>query len=207
MKIQNLLRLVLALMALALPAAAQDDYRIRAGDTLQIEVLEDPSLNRATLVLPDGRISFPFAGTLQASGRTIAEVESALTQGIASNFAAQPNVFVSVTPGERRPAGGGGSVAQAVPKTIDIFFVGEVNAPGQKAVPPGTTILQALALSGGFSKFAATKRVQLRRTDAGGVSRVYRINYAALADGGRLSQDIVLIDGDVILVPERKLFE
>jgi polysaccharide export outer membrane protein len=194
---------MLVLVALATPAAAQDDYRVRAGDTLLIEVLEDPSLNRTTLVLPDGRFSFPFAGTLQASGRTIGQIEAALTSAIASNFAAEPNVFISVTPGQRQSSGGG----VATPATIDIFFVGEVNAPGVKAVPRGTTILQALALSGGFSKFAATKRVQLRRTDASGVSRVYRIDYAALANGGKLSQDIVLTDGDVILVPERRLFE
>jgi polysaccharide export outer membrane protein len=206
MTIQNLLRLMLALVALATPAMAQDDYRIRAGDTLQIEVLEDPSLNRATLVLPDGRISFPFAGTLQASGRTIGQVETSITQAIASNFAAEPNVFVSVTPGQPRATGGGGGGASSL-RTIDIFFVGEVNAPGVKAVPPGTTLLQALALSGGFSKFAATKRVQLRRTGKDGVSKVYQINYAALADGARLNQDVVLVDGDVILVPERKLFE
>jgi polysaccharide export outer membrane protein len=206
MTIQNLLRLMLVVLSLAAPAMAQDDYRIRAGDTLQIEVLEDPSLNRATLVLPDGRFSFPFAGTLQGSGRTIGQIETSITQAIASNFAAEPNVFVSVTPGQPRASGGGGG-GPATPATIDIFFVGEVNAPGVKAVPPGTTVLQALALSGGFSKFAATKRVQLRRTGKDGVPRVYRVDYEALSNGGKLNQDIVLADGDVILVPERKLFE
>ena len=77
------------------PAAAQE-YKIRAGDTLQVEVLEDPSLNRTLLVLPDGTISFPLAGSVAASGRTVSQVQSALTSGLSGNFAAAPTVTVSV---------------------------------------------------------------------------------------------------------------
>ena len=61
---------VFFLMAgLAGAAAAQSDYRIQPGDTLQIEVLEDPNLNRSVLVLPDGSISVPLVGTVRAGGR------------------------------------------------------------------------------------------------------------------------------------------
>jgi polysaccharide export outer membrane protein len=198
---------LLALVCIFLGAAAwaQNGYRISPGDVLSVEVLEDPSLNREVLVLPDGSFSFPFAGTLQASGRTIEQVEAAVTQGIAPNFAAEPNVFVTVRQVQPSAPTTRGIAA---PRTIDIYFLGEVNSPGPAEIPPGTTFLQALSFSGGFTPFAAQRRVQLRRTDPHtGQQYVSEIDYRAIADGAHLSQDVELIEGDVILVPERRLFE
>ena len=184
-------------------AAAQSGYSISTGDTLQVEVLEDPSLNRSVLVLPDGTISFPFAGSIQASGRTAGQVGASIKAGIASNFASEPNVFVTVA--ALRP------VTELEPSdgpTIDVFVMGEVGDPGEKELSPGTTVIQALATTGGFTPFAATKRILLRRTDSStGRQSVTRINYKAIADGVAVDQDIVLVDGDVIIVPERRLFE
>jgi polysaccharide export outer membrane protein len=181
-------------------ALAQDSYRIRPGDTLRVEVFEDPSLNRDVIVLPDGRISFPFAGTVQAGGLSIPDVQSALAQGIASNFANTPNVFVSIPTLPQAPAAAAVSRAAA---TISVYFVGEFAAPGKKDVAPGTTFLQALAQSGGFSNFAAEKRVQLRRPD----QSVYTIDYRAVANGTSTFRDVTLQNGDVILAPQRRLFE
>jgi polysaccharide export outer membrane protein len=204
MKTVKFIATVLALIWTTVAVSAQEGYRVRAGDTLSIEVLQDPALNRQALVLPDGRFSFPFAGTLTASGRTISQIETALSSSIAANFNSAPDVFISVTPAERRAVSSGGSAA---PATIDVFFVGEVGAPGPKSLPIGTTILQALSTSGGFTNFAATKRVQLRRSDQNGLQSVYEINYDALEQGALIRNDVALQDGDVILVPERRLFE
>ncbi|WP_299648941.1 polysaccharide biosynthesis/export family protein [uncultured Tateyamaria sp.] len=180
-------------------AEAQSNYRVRTGDTLEIQVLEDPSLNRSVRVLPDGRFSFPFAGTLRAAGLTIPQIERNIRVGIASNFATDPNVFVFVVPEEREPL---------EPETINIYLLGEFNTPGLAEMPPGTTVLQALSMGGGMTRFAALKRLQLRRTNPKtGVQTVRKINFKALANGAALSNDIVLKDGDVILVPERRLFE
>jgi polysaccharide export outer membrane protein len=75
-------------------------------------------------------------------------------------------------------------------------------------VERGTTVLQALALSGGFTRFAATKRIQLRRTDPQtGAQSVYNIDYRAIEQGASSIGGTVLADGDVIIVPERRLFE
>jgi polysaccharide export outer membrane protein len=186
----------------AISAQAQSDYRIRVGDVLQIEVLEDPSLDRAVAVLPSGQISFPFAGTLNAGGRTIGQVQAAIQNALSPNFAAPPTVFVGVQPLQDEQA-----MAEArLGPTIDVYFVGEVNRPGMVQVKQGTSLLQAVAISGGVSRFAAIKRIQLRRTGADGVQRVTILNYKALADGA-VTNDIELKDGDVILVPERRLFE
>lgn len=186
-------------------AAAQSEYQVRVGDTLIVEVLEDNTLNRSLIVLNDGRISFPFAGTLRVAGQTVGQIESAIASAISQNFNTPPNVFVSVQPKEpevRAPA------APAPDPTIDVYFVGEVNAPGLKAVAPGTTFLQAVAQSGGMTRFAAEKRVQLRRTDLrSGAESVFEINYQAILDGAEVRGNVVLQDGDVIVVPERRLFE
>ncbi len=185
-------------------ASAQASYRIKSGDTLSIEVLEDAQLNRSLLVLPDGSVDFPFAGSIQAGGRTVGQVQSSITRAIASNFAATPTVFVSVAALRPREA----PTTPSAPATINIFFAGEVTTPGLQAVSPRTTFLQAVALSGGFSKFAATKRVQLRRTNAKtGQQSVFLINYKALSRGAAQSTSIFLQEGDVILAPARRLFE
>jgi len=203
MKFIYLLGFVAALVMSAVSVSAQSDYRIRTGDVLQIEVLEDPGLNRAVEVLPNGQISFPFAGTLQAGGRTIGQVQGNLRDALSPNFAAPPTVFVGVQPRQDPvfpPAPDQGD------PTIDVYFIGEVNQPGLVAVKEGTSLLQAIAVSGGVTRFAATKRIQLRRTGTDGIQRVTILNYKALADGA-MANDIELRDGDVILVPERRLFE
>ena len=194
-----LLGLVAALFATS--AVAQSGYQIRPGDTLQVEVLEDSSLNHRVLVLLDGNISLPFAGSVQAAGRTAAQVDSAITSGIAGNFASEPNVFVTVQTLSERAVGTG-------PAQVHIYMMGEIAAPGEKHLRRGTTLVQALAETGGFTSFAATKRIVLRRIDSRtGQQFVRRINYKAIADGAAVGGDIVLRDGDVIIVPERRLFE
>ncbi|MDD9923238.1 MAG: polysaccharide export protein [Boseongicola sp.] len=203
METMKTLLMTLVAMLFATFAAAQG-YLIQSGDTLTVEVIEDPSLNRSVLVLPDGSINFPFAGSVPAKGRTATDVQSSITAAIASNFATQPTVFVTVQSLRPRVAstGGGGG------RTIDVYMIGEIGSPGAKELRRGTTLLQALASTGGFTKFAATKRILLRRTDSRtGRQSVSRINYKAIAAGTSDVQDIVLADGDVIIVPERRLFE
>ena len=200
---KTLLLAFLMSLATATLALAQTGYQIRSGDVLSVEVLQDPSLNREVLVLPDGSISFPFAGNLPAQGRTTGQVQDLISQGIASNFAVEPNVFVTVR--QLTAPVATGSVGRS---TIDVYFLGEVGSPGVASVPRGATLLQALALGGGFTNFAAQQRIQLRRTNPHtGETSVAVIDYRAISNGAMLSSDPVLADGDVILVPERRLFE
>lgn len=193
---RNFLLGALAALLMAPVAHAQSaGYRIQPGDQLAITVLEDESLNRTTLVLPDGRISVPLAGSIQASGQSVSSVESTIADRLASNFAVRPSVFVSVT-----------AVSEEV-ETFPIFVVGQIGDPGVREVEPGTTLLQAIALAGGLDRFAATKRIQLRRADANGQERLYLFNYNAVERGGSIQSMITLREGDVIVVPERRLFE
>jgi polysaccharide export outer membrane protein len=191
-----LLGALLALLSAPLALAQSAGYRIQPGDQLAITVLEDDTLNRTTLVLPDGRISVPLAGSIQAAGRSVESVESTIADRLASNFAVRPSVFVSVV-----------AVTDEL-ETFPIFVVGQVGEPGQRDVEPGTTMLQAIALAGGLDRFAATKRIQLRRADPStGQERLYIFNYRAVERGGAIQSMITLREGDVIVVPERRLFE
>jgi polysaccharide export outer membrane protein len=195
-------RVIIALIAVlaAGVANAQTNFRIGPGDTVRVEVLEDPSLNREVLVLPDGSVSFPLVGALRAGGQTTTQLESALASALAPNFATRPTVSVSVAGVAER------ELSEAA--VIDIYIMGEVENSGLIQVERGTTVLQALALSGGFTRFAATKRVQLRRTDPStGRQTVYNIDYRAIEQGASNIGSSVLADGDVIIVPERRLFE
>jgi polysaccharide export outer membrane protein len=190
--------LLAALALLAAPAAwAQaSGYLIQPGDVLAITVLEDDSLNQQSLVTPDGRISVPLAGTVQASGRTVEAVEGTIADRLASNVAVRPSVFVSVV-----------SVTEEE-ETFPIYVLGQVETPGLVEVLPGTTLLQAVALAGGLDRFAATKRIQLRRRDpATGQERLFLFNYKAVERGGTITSMITLREGDVLIVPERRLFE
>ena len=203
-RLSAMMALVLALaFAVALPASAQNSaYQIKTGDVLRVEVLEDASLNRSLLVAPDGRITLPLAGPVAVAGQSVDQVQAALTAALTPNFAATPTVYVAID-----------SVAQAVPtgpaaaRTYEVYVVGQVNNPGKYEVPQGTTILQFLAQVGGFTPYAAVKRVQLRRTDATGKETVYVLNYQAIVDGVPNAVSGTVAQGDVFVVPATRLFE
>ena len=204
-----MIRFIAAILAVFLlvplttaPASAQDSYRIKPGDVVRVEVLEDSTLNRDAIVLPDGRISLPLAGSVTAGGRSIEQVRSEVISKLASNFATEPTVFVSLTQlGTPRATGG-----SAVRKNT-IYILGEVANPGAHEIESGTTMLQALAQVGGFSQFAATKRIQLRRTDKSKKEQIYNVNYKEILAGKTSIGTTVMQSGDVIIVPQRRLFE
>lgn len=198
--------LLAALVALPLTVSgslAQDSYRVKPGDVVRVEVLEDTSLNRDALVLPDGRISLPQAGTVTAAGRNLDEIQADIATRLAPNFAAPPTVFVTLN----QLAAPAATASAAAAATIDVFIMGEAAKPGKYQVAPGSTLLQVIAETGGFSKFAATKRVQLHRIDRAGAEQVYNFNYDAIERGVAKGGATVLSDGDVIVVPQRRLFE
>ncbi|WP_375262435.1 polysaccharide biosynthesis/export family protein [Palleronia sp.] len=193
--------LMLAL-ALAAPVAASD-YLVRPGDTLRVEVVEDPSMNRNALVTPDGRVHLPFVGGVTAGGRSVDQIRAAVTAALADDFAVGPTVFVGLASVAPSVAARSGPVPE---ETLSVFVMGEVVSPGRIEVEPGTTVLQVLATVGGFSEFAATKRLQLRRAN-GGEAAVYALNYHAFERGQSADGQLPVADGDTLIVPTRRLFE
>jgi polysaccharide biosynthesis/export protein len=200
MSILRRLAAALFLLPILVVSAQAQDYRVQPGDTLQIEVLEDATLNRSAIVLPDGQISLPGAGSVRVSGRSLGQIQSDIASRLAPNFASPPTVFVTLAalaiPREPTP-----------PRTIAVFVLGAANTPGKVEVAPGTTFLQAIAQAGGLSPFAAKKRVQLRRVDKSGTEHVYKFDLDAIERGVVGGGATRLVAGDVIVVPQRKLFE
>lgn len=195
----RLVAAVLLLLAPALSSAATGGYRIQPGDTLQLEVLQDSSLNRQLLVLPDGSITVPLAGSVKAAGLTVDALRAEVTTALASNFSTKPTVYLSVATIPRPDT-------TATGPTITVYVMGQVAKAGPAKVPVGTTLLQALAFGGGLTDFAATKRIELLRQDSSGQQRAYLYNYKAMLAGAS-TPVIVLKPGDVIVVPQRRLFE
>lgn len=197
--ISGMICAAMLMAGLAAPASAQS-YTLRPGDTLQVEVLEDSTLNRNVLVLPDGTVNFPMAGRIQAGGRSVEAVRGSIAQALSPNFVSTPTVFAAVGALADRNAA---TVAEV--DTRSIYVIGEAAKPGKLEIEPGATLLQALAQAGGFSRFAALKRIELRRPTAQG-EQVWLFNYAGKGQAG-ISGATVLMPGDVIVVPQRRLFE
>lgn len=182
---------ILTLILISTVAAAQD-YRVQPGDTLRVEVVQDDSLNRLLLVSPDGRVSLPGAGALRVSGLTIEQIQAALTARLEASFVSTPDVFVGIE----------GLAPEEEDPVIAIFVVGEATTVGRIELEPGSTLLQAFAQFGGFTNFAATRRIQLRRG-----SEIYTIDYNQILTGNSRNGSARMREGDVIIIPQRKLFE
>lgn len=195
--IRGLLAILVACLFTGGTVSAQD-YLIQPGDRLDVTVLEDPGLNRQVLVRPDGKFSMPLAGTVTAGNRTLEAVEAAIRRALSGQFVQPPTVSVALSSlGQPSLVDGEASV---------IYVVGEVNQPGRYEVVLPMDALQALALSGGPGTFAARKRIQIRRT-VNGAESVFLFDYDAVQRGVVPFERIGLVDGDVIVVPERGLFE
>ncbi len=182
---------ILILVFMSTIAVAQE-YRVQPGDTLIVEVVEDPTLNRTVLVAPDGRFALPGAGTIRASGLTLRQIQSSVAGRLSANFINPPNVFVGIdgiAPDEDDPV-------------VAIFVVGEATTVGRLELEPGTTLLQAVAQFGGFTNFAAIKRIQLRRG-----AEMFTLDYNKIVDGSSQNGLVRMHEGDVIIIPQRKLFE
>lgn len=193
----RIISIIAAFLLVTLPQIAAA-YTISPGDRLQIDVLEDDSLSRAVLVLPDGSINFPGAGTIRVSGTTPAAAGQAIAAKLSPQFANTPSVYVSVS--DLAPV----MEAQSREELSRIYVMGEIGHPGVLEADKPINLLQAIAQAGGFTRFAATKRVELHRVDNTGVKKIYIFDYKKHTG---ISGATMLTEGDVIVVPERRLFE
>jgi len=176
--------------------AAQEAQQLQPGDTIAISVYQDSKLDRQVVVGPTGFISFPLVGQLKAGGLTPQALEKALRGKLRDKYTGNLDITVSLM-----------STAKQDDEEKPRFYVtGEVNKPGPYVLRPGTTIMQALAMSGGLGQFAARKRIQVRRKVAG-VESTLLFNYGAFESGADIGGNIELQPGDVIIVPEKSFWE
>lgn len=186
----------------AMAQEAPPPYRLQPGDTILVSVLEDPELDREVLILPDGRISLPVAGSMVAAGRTPVELQSVIRGRLRSNFVKPPSVTVAVS--ELAPE------SEDAADLNEVFVLGEVASPGRyeyDAEKP-ISVMKALSLAGGLGPFAARARIQVREAE-GQTERMRLFDYDEVEDGliNTVRDLDPLQDGAVIVVPERGLFE
>lgn len=184
-----LLTVLGALAVPALPAVAADAYRLNPGDVLRISVWREEGLDRELIVQPDGTLSFPLAGVVPATGHTVAEIEKEVAARL-EKFIPGPVVTVELI--EVR-----GNL---------IYVIGEVNNPGAQPLIRPTSVMQALAVAGGFTPFAGRSRIKILRKDQAGVETVHRFDFSDVADGKAVETNIELKAGDVVVVPGGSLF-
>ncbi|PYS32134.1 MAG: sugar transporter [Acidobacteria bacterium] len=158
-------------------------YIIQPNDVLEIYVWKEPELTRKVLVRPDGRISFPLVQDMQAAGMSPADIKLEVEREL-KKYIEVPNVTV---------------IVDAI-QSYRVFVTGKVGKPGVIAVEKPITVLQALALAGGFLDFAnPAEMVVIRNTGSGNV--LFRFNYPEVIKGKNFNQNMLLRSGDVIVVP------
>lgn len=160
------------------------DYRIGAGDLLQINVWKNETLSRIVPVRPDGKISLPLLQDVQAAGLTPMELRDKLANSFAE-FMPNPEVSVSVND----------------VRSMRISVLGQVQRPGVLELHGATTILEAIAMAGGFRDFASPSRIVVLRTDQSGKTDRIRFNYNRAVSNSGDEQNMILKAGDVVVVP------
>jgi len=164
------------------PPTMNDEYRLGPGDKLRIEVYKDPQLSQSVQVRPDGKITLPLIGDLDATGRTPIELRDTIASAF-KEYVTNPTVTVIVV--------------EALASKV--YVMGEVTHPGTMELHGPTTILQALAMAGGFKEFANTKEVKVLRPGDRGAIQTIRFNYKEMLNGD--VKPFLLRSGDTVVVP------
>jgi polysaccharide biosynthesis/export protein len=168
----------------AAATSTNENFIIGAGDVLSINVWKEEQLTRSVPVRSDGRISLPLVGEVQASGRTPKELESELRIRL-KDYVSEPEVTV---------------IVQEI-KSQKFNVLGMVMKPGSYALANPTTVLDAIALAGGFRDFAKQKAIYVLRQAPDGSQVRLPFNYKDVVKGHNSSQNVVLQSNDTIVVP------
>jgi polysaccharide biosynthesis/export protein len=159
------------------------DYIIGSEDSVEVQVWKNPDLSRTVTVRPDGKISLPLIGDVQAAGQSAAQLTEAVTEKLKTYYKDPAQVTIIVTQ----------------VNSYAIYVLGEVKSQGKQVVRSGTTFLQAISLAGGFTPFASKNKITLRRRGADGKESAIFIRYKDVMAGQQAN--LILKPGDTIIVP------
>ncbi len=161
------------------------EYVIGPQDVLGINFWRDTEMTGDVTVRPDGRITLPLIGDLQAAGLTPEALKVQIAAAATKLFKDEPTVAVLVRQINSRK----------------VFITGQVNTPGSQVLTGPLTVMQLISLAGGLTEFAKKKDITVIRTDAAGKQTVMPFNYSDVAKGKNVAQNIVLKPGDTVVVP------
>ena len=164
--------------------AHDDSFVIGNDDVLSINVWKEPDISRAIPVRSDGKISLPLVGEVQAAGRTPLKLEQDIATRL-KNYIAEPEVTV---------------IVQQI-NSQKFNILGMVGKPGSYVLSDSATVLDAIALAGGFRDFAKQKNIYILRQNADGTQTRILFNYKEVVKGQNPAQNIKLQPRDTIVVP------
>jgi polysaccharide export outer membrane protein len=161
-----------------------DTYIIGADDVLAINVWKEPEISKTVPVRPDGMISLPLLGEIKARGLTPVQLEDQISDSL-KKIMSDPQVTVIVN--------------QVNSLTFNIM--GQVARPGYFPITRPMTVLDAIALCGGFRDFAKQKKIYVLRTGPDGKQERLKFNYKQVINGKNMAQNIQLQPHDTLVVP------
>lgn len=164
-------------------------YAIGVGDVIEISVWKSPELSVSVPVRPDGRVSVPLLGDIQAAGMTPLALKEQLSQDF-RKYVTAPEVSVVIKEINSRK----------------VFVTGEVKTPGAYDLQPRTKLMQVLSLAGGLTPYARGKVIVLRdnresKDQGGGPDKRYEIDIKSIISGKRPQDNIILQPGDTLVFP------
>jgi polysaccharide export outer membrane protein len=169
------------------PIHVASTYRVGPPDSLLVHILPEPAIERTVTVRPDGFISIDMIGDVLAAGRSVEEIAGDIQEKI-SRYRRDALVTVSLV--------------EALSSSVTIL--GELREPGTLVVTRHTRITEAIGLRGGPTIFASKSRIRVVRSVPGHEAEVLYINLRHI-EGGDLGTDIMLRDGDIVVVPPNAL--
>ena len=166
-------------------AEAMEAFTLGAGDVLEVSVWGDESLTRPNVIVrPDGKISFPLVGDLQAAGKTVEQLRKEFETRIGEYVSDAPVTIMLQELGSPQ-----------------VYIVGKVNRPGVYLMRGQVTVLQALALAGGMTPYAESDDILVVRVGKDGKQTYLPFNYVKAVAGDGLDENVALRPGDTVLVP------
>ena len=160
------------------------EYVIGPDDMLAINVWKETEISRTVQVRPDGKISLPLAGEIQAAGLQPLQLQQQIADKLKS-FISDPEVTV---------------IVQEV-RSKKFNVIGEVQRPGTYALSNSSTVLDAIALAGGFKDFAKQTKIYVLRVQPNGSRTRIPFNYKKVVKGRHMEENVPLQSGDTIVVP------
>lgn len=165
-------------------AEGNDQYVIGSEDVLAVNIWKEPELSRVVPVRPDGKITLPLVGDVQAGGLTPKQLQGNIANDLHA-YVATPEVTV---------------IVQEV-KSQKFNIVGEIARPGSYSLTRSMTVLDAIAVGGGLRDFAKASRIYVLRSDRDGSHSKLGFNYKDVIKGKNLAQNVELHSGDTVVVP------
>lgn len=193
MKVKTFLKTFLAVLALwclscsGAALAQTSKYKLQPTDVLIITVNGQPTLDTKTRVSSDGYITFPLLGKVSVGGLTVQDLEAHLKMLLEKDYLVSAQVVVFIE--------------QYHPRQVSV--IGEVNKPGKYDMPEekDMTLLEAIAMAGGFTKNAYLKKIKIMRIKDG-VKEIFAVDVRDITIHDMKEKDAVLEPEDVVIIPE-----